>query len=204
MQNMKILILLAVFLLWEPELINCVEFTIEIDDVECFYQHFNMGENFDFEYQVITGDFHDFDVIVRYDADGSKKFHSSKKEMESFVWIVDRTGLYSICFDPRYYRRIYFSLDLANREHDTFMEENSLRGTGNTSVFTSIEARLYQLHIKLNLITDFQTHHRLRESQGRLFAEHLHRTVLVRSLGETVLLITVSFLQVYVVKRFFI
>lgn len=201
---MKILILLVIFLHWKPESINCVEFTIEIDDVECFYQHFNMGEKFDFEYQVITGEFHDFDVIVIYDADGSKKFHSNKKEMESFVWIVDQTGLYSICFFPRYYRRIYFSLDLINREHDTFMKENFLRGTFNTSAFTSVEASTYQLHLKLNLITDFQTHHRLKESQGRLFAEHVHHTVLVRSLGESVLVITVSFLQVYIVKRFFV
>lgn len=204
MKKMKIVVLLIIFLYWKPELTNCVEFTIEIDDVECFYQHFDTGEKFDFEYQVITGDFHDFDVIVRYDAPGNKIFHSSKIEYESFVWIVDRTGLYSICFYPRYYRRIYFSLDLRNRVQDNFMEDGFLRGTFNTSVLTSVEASTFRLHSTLNTISDFQTHYRLKESQGRLFADDLYSTVLKRSLLETILLITVSVLQVCIVKRFFV
>lgn len=204
MKKIKILFLLIIFLYCKPELINCGEFTIEIDDVECFYQHFDTGEKFDFEYQVITGDFHDFDVIVRYDAPGNKIFHSNKKEFESFVWIVDRTGLYSICFYPRYYRRIYFSLDLSNRVHDTFMEDNLQRGTFNSSALSNVEASIFRLHTTLNLISDFQTHYRLKESQGRLFAEYLLHKVVMRSLLETIILITTGVLQIYIVKKFFV
>ena len=199
---MEILFLLIIILCWKPELMNCVEFTIEINSVECFYEKFEVGDTFDFEYQVITGDLHDFDAIVRYDFNGRKIFHSTKKEMESFVWIVEETGTYSICFYPSYYRRIYFSLRL--KGEDNFMDENFLKNGFTKSPLSNIEAGANRLHSMLNLIVDYQTHYRLKESQGRILAENLLHTVFIRSLAETALLLTVSFLQVYILKNFFV
>lgn len=198
-QKMKILLPLFILLYWKSKLINCIEFTIEIDDVECFYENFKVGDKFDFEYQVIDGDLHDFDAIVTYDAEGRKIFHSNKKETEIFHWITDRTGTYSICFYTRYYRRIYFSL--GSRDNNIFMEDNFTKSNLNVSF---IKDFAHHLHSALNLIDLYQTHHRLKETQGRLQAQSLLHAVILTSLTKFILFITANLIQIYILKKFFV
>lgn len=196
---MKMLVPFLILLCWKSGLINCIEFTIEIDDVECFYENFKEGEKFDFEYQVIDGDFHDFDAIVTYDAEGRKIFHSNKKETEIFHWITDKTGTYSICFYTRYYRRIYFSL--GSKDNDILVDGNFPKSSFNVS---SMQRFARHLHSTLNLIDTHQTHHRLKESQGRLQAERLLHAVVLTSFAEIILFLSVNFLQICILKNFFV
>jgi len=66
-----------------------------------------------------------------------------------------------------------------------------------------MESSTQEIHKSLNSIVDFQTHHRLREAQGRKRAEDLNERVMWWSILETgaVLIITVG--QVLVLKNFF-
>lgn len=66
-----------------------------------------------------------------------------------------------------------------------------------------MESSAQEIHKSLNSIIDYQTHHRLREAQGRKRAEDLNERVMWWSILETlaVLIITVS--QVLVLKNFF-
>ena len=47
-----------------------------------------------------------------------------------------------------------------------------------------MESSSVEIHEYLNAVLDYQTHHRLRESQGRIRAEELNERVLYWSLGE--------------------
>lgn len=66
-----------------------------------------------------------------------------------------------------------------------------------------MESSLEEVHKHLNSILDYQTHHRLREAQGRKRAEDLNNRVLLWSIMETLTILIISVGQVYVLRTFF-
>lgn len=66
-----------------------------------------------------------------------------------------------------------------------------------------MESSAQDIHKSLSSILDYQTHHRLREAQGRKRAEELNERVLWWSIMETLAVITIAFAQVFVLKNFF-
>lgn len=66
-----------------------------------------------------------------------------------------------------------------------------------------MESSAEDIHNALNTIVDFQTHHRLRETQGRKRAEDINERVLWWSIMEALAIITVAFGQVFILKNFF-
>lgn len=66
-----------------------------------------------------------------------------------------------------------------------------------------METSSQDIHKALNTILDFQTHHRLREAQGRKRAEDLNERVLWWSLLETLAIVVIGVGQVFVLKNFF-
>lgn len=66
-----------------------------------------------------------------------------------------------------------------------------------------METSAQDIHKALNTIIDFQTHHRLRESQGRKRAEDLNERVLWWSTCETLAVLVIGIGQVFILKNFF-
>jgi len=66
-----------------------------------------------------------------------------------------------------------------------------------------MESAAVSVHESLNKIADYQTHHRLRETQGRTFAENLNEAVLYRSGIEFAFILFTAFVQVFTVRQFF-
>lgn len=66
-----------------------------------------------------------------------------------------------------------------------------------------METSAQEIHKSLNTILDFQTHHRLREAQGRKRAEDLNERVLWWSVMETFAVLVITIGQVFVLKNFF-
>lgn len=66
-----------------------------------------------------------------------------------------------------------------------------------------MESSAEEVHKHLNSILDYQTHHRLREAQGRKRAEDLNNRVLLWSVMETLTILIISVGQVYVLRTFF-
>lgn len=69
---------------------------------------------------------------------------------------------------------------------------------------TQLETSASAIGDRLRLIDDYQTHHRLREATGRKRAEDLNERVLLWSLGQTAIIITLGIAQVmHQPNRFF-
>lgn len=68
---------------------------------------------------------------------------------------------------------------------------NSLK-TLNFFLFNQMESSSHALHENLNKVIDYQTHHRLRESQGRKRSEDLNERVLLWAIGETVAIVAIG------------
>ncbi|VDI79848.1 p24 family protein gamma-3 [Mytilus galloprovincialis] len=66
-----------------------------------------------------------------------------------------------------------------------------------------METSAVNIHEDLRNILDDQTHHRLREAQGRVFAENLNDRVFYWSLGQSLIILFVGIGQVLVLRSFF-
>jgi emp24/gp25L/p24 family/GOLD. len=66
-----------------------------------------------------------------------------------------------------------------------------------------MESSTQEIHKRLNSVIDYQTHHRLREAQGRKRAEDLNERVMWWSILETLAVLIITVGQVLVLKNFF-
>lgn len=66
-----------------------------------------------------------------------------------------------------------------------------------------MESSAQEIHKHLTTIGEYQTHHRLKEAQGRKRAEELNERVMWWSIIETILILVIAVAQVFVLKNFF-
>lgn len=66
-----------------------------------------------------------------------------------------------------------------------------------------MESTSEEIHSSLGQVVDGQTHFRLREAKGRIFAEDLNKRVFYWSIGETVFILLLGIGQVFVLRSFF-
>lgn len=71
------------------------------------------------------------------------------------------------------------------------------------TVLTQMESSAQEIHKSLNAILDYQTHHRLREAQGRKRGEDLNERVLWFSIIETSSILVITITTVIVLRSFF-
>lgn len=114
--------------------------------------------------------------------------------------LFQATGIYAACFSNKFssfsHKLVYVDFQVG--------EEIALPGIDeHATVLTQMEASSQTIHKSLNQILDAQTHHRLRESQGRKRAEILNERVMVWSLFETFCMCLIGAFQVVVVRNFF-
>jgi len=83
-------------------------------------------------------------------------------------------------------------------------DEPALPGVGeHITAMTQLETSAQTIHENLNNVIDYQTHHRLRETQGRKRAEDLNERVQLWSILETLTVVVISVGQVLVLRNFF-
>ena len=70
-------------------------------------------------------------------------------------------------------------------------------------VYIHTEKIFFICFLFIQIATDYQTHHRLRESQGRDMAEYLNERIQWWSIGEACLILSVGICQVVILRRFF-
>lgn len=110
-------------------------------------------------------------------------------------------GEYVFCYSNEFssfsHKTIYFDFNHGN-------EDPLTPGIGSQhTALTQIETSSVQIHESLNVIIDYQTHHRLREATSRDNAEYLNERVQYWSIGQAVIILIVSLVQVFVLKNFF-
>lgn len=180
---------------------NSVELTFELPDSakECFYEVIEKGTQATVEFQVVTGGHYDVDVIIQ---DPAKQviYKEVKKQYDSHTWTADLTGEYRACFSNEFstfsHKLVYVDFQVG--------DEEPLPGVGeHLTAMTQMETSAQSVHDNLNGIVDYQTHHRLREAQGRKRAEDLNERIMIWSAFVTVAILLVGFGQVMVLKSFF-
>nr|XP_040570066.1 transmembrane emp24 domain-containing protein 3-like isoform X1 [Lepeophtheirus salmonis] len=190
-----------------------VEFTFELQDSskQCFFEVIEKDKEVTLEYQVVTGGQYDVDIVIT-DPRKAIIYQDQRKQYESFTFTALTSGEYSICFSNEFstfsHKLVYFDLQVGEEaplpgvgDHLTAMtqEDNfSLK-----MYLTEMETSTQEVHKNLNSIDDFQTHHRLSETQGRKRAEDLNESVMIWSSFVSIAILLIGFLQVVILKSFF-
>ncbi|EEZ97463.1 transmembrane emp24 domain-containing protein 3 [Tribolium castaneum] len=177
------------------------ELTFELPDSakECFHQEIHKNTSVTLEFQVVTGGQYDVDVSLQ-DPRGQVIYKQIKMQFDSHTFTAEHTGVYVVCFSNEFstfsHKLVYMDFQVG--------DEQPLPGLGeHVTVMTQMESSAQDIHKALTTILDYQTHHRLREAQGRKRAEDLNERVLWWSIMETVAVITIAVGQVFVLKNFF-
>ncbi|XP_048263902.1 transmembrane emp24 domain-containing protein 7 isoform X2 [Bombus terrestris] len=159
-----------------------VELSFELPDnaKQCFYEEIKQNTTAMLEFQVVTGGQYDVDVIL--EAPNTEIIYKQiKTQFDSHQFTASMSGAYKACF---------------SNEFSTFSHKL-------VYMDFRMESSLEEVHKHLNSILDYQTHHRLREAQGRKRAEDLNNRVLLWSIMETLTILIISVGQVYVLRTFF-
>ncbi|KAK7082759.1 Transmembrane emp24 domain-containing protein 7 [Halocaridina rubra] len=204
MLNMeKRLVGLAFLLVWSAVInVTCgVELTFELPDnaKECFYEDIEKGTESSLEFQVVTGGHYDVDVIL----EGPSRqilYREIKQQYGQFQFTPEHSGTYQVCFSNEFstfsHKLIYVDFQVG--------DEPQLPGVGeHFTAMTQMESSSQKIHEDLNSVIDYQTHHRLREAQGRKRAEDLNERVLFWAMGETLGILVIAVGQVMILKNFF-
>ncbi|XP_058468235.1 transmembrane emp24 domain-containing protein 7 [Malaya genurostris] len=181
--------------------VHSVELTFELSDNarECFYEEIKKNQTATLEFQVVTGGQYDVDVSLE---SPTKEilYRQVKTQFDSHQFTAQVTGIYAACFSNEFstfsHKLIYMDFQVGDEQALPGIDEHA-------TVLTQLETSSQEIHKSLNAILDYQTHHRLREAQGRKRAEDLNERVLWWSLTETVAILVIAVGQVIVLRNFF-
>jgi protein ERP2 len=177
--------------------------TFELPDNEqmCFHEVIDKGIKCVLEFQVIQGGNYDVDLTLK-SPHGATLYAEQKKQYDRYEWTTDEHGEYRFCFSNEFstftHKLVYFDFQVG--------DEESLRIGSSSSpltAMTQMETSVLNVHQSLKVVIDYQTHHRLRESQGRSFAEDLNEQVNMWSVGQTIVIIIASIGQILILRSFF-
>jgi len=180
-----------------------VELTFELPDnaKECFFEDIEKGTSANVEYQVVTGGHYDVDAVI-VDPVGKELYKQVKKQYDSFNWNASMTGTYKACFSNEFstfsHKLVYVDFQVG--------DDDVLKGTGfenHLTAMTMMESAAQDIHENMRSVVDYQTHHRLREAQGRKRAEDLNERVMIWSIFVTVSIFFAVIGQVFVLKSWF-
>ena len=153
-----------------------------------------------FDFQVVSGGNYDVDVRI-LDPDEKTLYDGRRKQYDSVEFTTVVAGDYLFCFSNQFssfsHKVVYF--DFIVGEEPPLTNEMGAQHTA----LTQLETSCVRIHEALKLVSDYQTHHRLREIQGRDTAEYLFERVQYWSLGVAILLVLVGLAQVFILRRFF-
>lgn len=201
MNQLAKLVNFALVLLQLIDTINSVELTFELPDnsKECFYQDIAKNKSAVLEFQVITGGQYDVDVELM--APNKEIIYKQiKSQFDSHQFTAAEHGVYVACFSNEFstfsHKLIYMDFSLTDETPLPGVDEHA-------TVLTQMEQTAQEVHKSLNAILDYQTHHRLREAQGRKRAEDLNERVLWFSIIESVAVLIIAISTVVVLRSFF-
>lgn len=178
-----------------------VELTFELLDnaKDCFFEFIPKNTTATLEFQVVTGGSYDVDVTLEA-PNKEIIYRQLKSQFDSHTFVAPTSGDYAACFSNQFstfsHKLVYMDFQVG--------DEPMLPGLGeHSTVMTQMESSAEKVHKSLVTVADYQTHHKLREAQGRKRAEDLNERVFWWSLLETIVILTVGIGQVCILKNFF-
>ena len=172
----------------------------QLNGYECFFEDVKKGTDCSLEYAPITGADPQIDTYIE-DPNGQVFYNEKRKDYDLLKFKANVTGTYKFCFSNGFdfsigNNLVYF--DFVNGVDSYFSDLD-----GQHKALTQLETSTLSIHENLNLVQRYQNYHRMREANGRMAAESLNDRVLWWSVGQSVIVVSVGVVQVFVLRRFF-
>lgn len=186
-------------------LAHAVELTFELPDKEehCFYEEIKENVQLTLEFQVVEGGKNDVDCKIE-DPKQRVLYEVKKKNYDTYQTMTKIGGEYKICFSNEFstftHKIVYFDLQVGEDDDARLWDPEADK---KDLALQQTEMSTVTVYNKLKSIIDYQTHHRLKEVSERHFAEGLRDRVQLWSLLQFIIMITVSLVQVLIVRSFF-
>ncbi|EDW82697.2 uncharacterized protein Dwil_GK10123 [Drosophila willistoni] len=187
--------------LMQMQCVSGVEFTFDLADnaEDCFYEEIKRNTSAYFEFQVSAGGQLDVDVTLK-DPQGKIIYEQKRSTFDSYQFVAETSGVYTACFGNQFsafsHKIVYVDFQVG--------EEPALPGVDeHATVLTQMETSSQAIHKSLNDILDAQTHHRLREAQGRKRADELNHRVMIWSTLETASMVLIGVALIIILRNFF-
>jgi len=182
--------------------VRAVEFTFDLADnsEDCFYEDITQRNTSAYlEFQVSAGGQLDVDVTLK-DPNGKIIYEQQRATFDSHQFVADIVGVYTACFSNQFssfsHKFVYVDFQVGDEPELPGVDEHA-------TVLTQMETSSQAIHKSLNVILDAQTHHRLREAQGRKRAEELNERVMLWSCMETGAILLIGIGQIMILRNFF-
>ena len=174
---------------------------IQLTGYECFYDHLEANVSCSLEFAPITGANPQLDAFIEA-PQGNLIYKAEKKDYDLFRFVSSNAGVYRFCFS-----NVYDSVFQTNLVYFDFVkgkgDEENFPGASTQTALTQMETTAYSIHEALAVMEQYQNQHRIREANGRIAAESLNSRVQWWSLSQALIIVFVSLLQVFVLRRFF-
>ncbi|XP_017492567.1 PREDICTED: transmembrane emp24 domain-containing protein 7 [Rhagoletis zephyria] len=180
---------------------TAVEFTFDLADnsEDCFFEEVRRNTSCYLEFQVSAGGQLDVDVTLT-NPHGKVIYEQQRATFDSHQFTAEATGVYKVCFSNQFssfsHKIVYVDFQVGDEPALPGIDEHA-------TVLTQMETSSQSIHKSLNDILDAQTHHRLREAQGRKRAEELNEAVFLWSALETFIVLVIGFGQILILRNFF-
>lgn len=193
------------------------EMTINIQagKEECFYQNVKEGQIIDIEYQVIDGSHGDLDISFQLvEPTGRIMFADFKKSENGHRIETKVHGDYKFCFDNTFsnfnMKTVFFEIIIEGTDDDTWdddLDQDDLEGLSPEDIYDiqvqDIQDAIYKVRSNLNKVQHLQDNLRTYEARDRNIAEENFFKVNTFSMIQIVVMLTVGFIQVIMLKSLF-
>ncbi|KAL9651674.1 hypothetical protein ABK040_001618 [Willaertia magna] len=201
-QNILCCCLLIAFCLigllsFDNHFVEGLTFGLEPAEERCLFETLDQPSKLSLKYQVIRGGFLDIDLVV-FDPDG-EVLHQQERESEGkFSINAEKRGTYKFCFSNKISTLTPKTVSFQITTGD-FMDTNAAK----LEHLSPIEQTIMKLSEGLAHIQNEQHEFRSRESAHRSITEATNERVTYYNMFSIFLLVCLSLVQVYYLRRWF-
>ena len=193
----NIFIVISIF----SSLVKTRHIQFHLNGYECFYQEVRANTKCSVEYAPISGSKPHVDVSIE-DPNQYVFYRKNQQEYDFFKFQANITGTYRVCFSniydlSMYNNIVYLDFVIGDEGKMITLDDAS------TAPMTQLETSIVNIYDAMKVVELYQNHHRIREANGRLVAQSLNEKVMMWSLGQSLVVLVMGIVQVYVLRQFF-
>ena len=189
-------------------LINVQAYFITIDAhaEECFFDRAVAGTKLGLMFEVVEGGFLDIDVKIT-GPDNKVIYQGDRETNGKYTFATHTDGIYKYCFSNKMStmtpKIVMFSMDVAENHSNGHQAGGAAANANSTADHNKLEEMINELSNALTAVKHEQEYMEVRERIHRAINDNTNSRVVLWSVFEAAVLLTMTVGQVYYLKRFF-
>ncbi|XP_035734602.1 transmembrane emp24 domain-containing protein 2-like [Vespa mandarinia] len=179
--------------------------TVDAHAEECFFNRVELGTKMGLTFEIAEGGFLDIDVKI-VGPDGKIIYQGEQERSGKFTFAAHTTGAYTYCFSNEKStmtpKVVMFNMDVGENPKQ---EEGAGGGgaEGETNNHGKLDDMIKELSTSLWGVKNEQEYMQVRDRTHRAISESTNFRVIIWSSFEALVLLFMTFGQIYYLKRFF-